>query len=107
MFSIAYHDPSYLGRYRGIYEQPRDIIERVTGMKPLEFFRNRAASYCCGAGGLLPISSPETAAKITRERLDEFKRTGASTLVTACPSCVHRFKKIDPGVKVKGIIDLL
>jgi len=104
---IAYHDPCYLGRYRGTYDQPRQLIESVTGCKPIEFFRNRQQGYCCGAGGLLPISSPETARKITENRLAEFRRTGAQTLVTSCPTCVRQFKKVDPSVDVRGLVEFL
>ncbi|MBI2082710.1 MAG: (Fe-S)-binding protein [Deltaproteobacteria bacterium] len=105
--SVAYHDPCFLGRYRGVYEAPRKIIESVTGQPPLEFFRNRENSYCCGAGGLLPITSPETSRKITENRLEEFRATGATTLVTACPGCVHQFKKVDPKLDVVSLIDFI
>ena len=104
---IAYHDPCYLGRYRGIYDEPRRLIAQITGKAPVEFFRNRENSYCCGAGGLLPVTSPESAKKITENRLEEFYRTGASLLVSACPTCLHRFKEIDPKVEVKSLMDLI
>lgn len=104
---IAYHDPCFLGRYRGIYDAPRKIIERITGHPPLEFFRNREGSYCCGAGGLLPITSPGTSEMIARSRLNEFQEIGATTLVTACPGCVQQFRKMDPKLNVMGLIDFI
>ena len=104
-FSVAYHDPCYLGRYRKGYDAPRRLIEAVTGRKPIEFPRNRESSYCCGAGGLLPVSFPETADKITTSRVEEFRQTGADLLVTTCPACVQRFRKF--GVPAKGLIDYL
>ena len=104
---VAYHDPCYLGRTRGVYEAPRRLIEKVSGQAPLEFQRNRQQSYCCGAGGLLPISSPETARKITQNRIEEFKETRAQVLVTGCPTCVSRFQKVDKGISVKNLADYL
>lgn len=104
---IAYHDPCLLGRGRRVYDPPRRLIEQATGRTPREFFLNREKGVCCGAGGLLPVSSPETARKITESRLLEFRRTGAKTLVSASPGCLLRFKEIDPSLAVKTIVDLL
>ncbi|MBI2981663.1 MAG: (Fe-S)-binding protein [Deltaproteobacteria bacterium] len=104
---IAYHDPCSLGRYRKIYDAPRKIIEQVTGQPPVEFHRNREGSYCCGAGGLVPVTSPKTADQITRNRLEEFRATGATRLVTACPNCVRRFQEVDPKLDVVSLIDFL
>ena len=103
--TVAYHDPCYLGRYRKTYEIPREMIRRKTGRPPVEFVRHHESSACCGAGGLLPVSFPETAAKITQSRVDEFKRTGADLLVTSCPTCVQRFRKF--GVPATGLVDFL
>jgi len=103
--TAAYHDPCYLGRYRKVYEPPRKIIEAATGVAPKEFFHNRETSNCSGAGGLLPVSYPETAAKITRNRIEEFRQTGADVLVTSCPTCVQRFQKFD--VPAQNLIDYI
>jgi Fe-S oxidoreductase len=46
----AYHDPCYLGRYNGIYDPPRRIIDAL-GVHRLELPRHRGDSFCCGAGG--------------------------------------------------------
>ncbi len=46
----TYHDPCYLGRYNGIYDPPRRIIEAL-GIKLVELPRHCEDSFCCGAGG--------------------------------------------------------
>lgn len=105
---VAYHDPCYLGRYQRVYEAPRELIRRVSGMAPIEFPRNREGSYCCGGGGLLPVASKETAARITEMRLEEFRATGADLLVSSCPTCVRRFRKFSPRKgQVRNLVEYL
>jgi len=104
-FSVAYHDPCTLGRYRKVYDEPRRLIERVSGKPPIEFLQNRENGYCCGGGGLLPVSFPETADAITKNRIDQFRETGAELLVTSCPTCVQRFRKF--GIPTQSLVDYL
>ncbi len=103
----VYHDPCFLGRYRRTYEPPRVLLGQALGEPPREFVRNRRDAGCCGAGGLLPRSNPEIAREIGRTRLREAADTGARTLVTACPSCRHWFKKLDPALDVRDLVELL
>ena len=46
---VVFHDPCYLGRYRNVYDEPRQVIA-LSG-KVLEPQRTRERSFCCGAGG--------------------------------------------------------
>lgn len=47
---VAFHDPCFLGRYNGIYDQPRELLEKA-GAKVAEPELDRSRSFCCGAGG--------------------------------------------------------
>jgi Fe-S oxidoreductase len=92
---VSYHDPCYLGRGLGIYDAPRQVIASLSGVEMVEMERNRRDSFCCGARSLadyLPDMSENTA----RERLDEFRATGADLLITACQYCMENFRKVLP-----------
>ncbi|MHB8532789.1 MAG: (Fe-S)-binding protein, partial [Solirubrobacteraceae bacterium] len=47
---VTYHDPCYLSRIGGVYEQPRELLE-LLGCTLVEMPRNRNETFCCGAGG--------------------------------------------------------
>ncbi|MDQ1332223.1 MAG: hypothetical protein QG576_257, partial [Bacteroidota bacterium] len=48
--SVTYHDPCYLGRANDIYDEPRFILNKLTG-NFVEMHRNKSFALCCGAGG--------------------------------------------------------
>lgn len=85
--AVIYHDPCYLGRYLGVYQPPREILEAVLGTPPLEFFESREGGTCCGGGGGLPVTRPETARGISRQKAEAMGEMGAAVLATACPTC--------------------
>jgi len=90
---VRWHDPCQLGRGLGIYDAPRAVLTRALGRAPAEFPRRREGARCSGAGGLLPVTMPETSAAIARARLDEHEEAGGGTVVTACASSGRRFEK--------------
>lgn len=85
--SITYHDPCHLGRHSNIYEQPRNIINRISHNRLVEMDRNRENAMCCGNGAGLRTLFPEHAKKIGSERIRQAESTGANILVTSCPFC--------------------
>ena len=87
--SVTYHDPCYLGRHNGIFDQPRSLIE-LTGAKLKEPERNRSNSFCCGAGGGQFWKEEEKGReRVSSNRFRELKQTGAKTVATGCPFCLR------------------
>jgi heterodisulfide reductase subunit D len=86
--TVTYHDPCHLGRYSGIYEQPRKIIESIPGIELVEMKRNKANAWCCGSGIVVAPAFPKLSLSIAERRIREAEETGADILATACPSCV-------------------
>lgn len=87
---VVFHDPCYLGRYRGAYDAPREAIARsATVIDPP---RARERSFCCGAGGGLVFLGEETGERVNRVRAKELVATGADTIGAACPFCNSMFR---------------
>ncbi len=85
---FTYHDSCFLGRYNGIYEQPREILRAVPGVKLAEMERNRERSFCCGAGGARMWMEEDIGDRINNMRTDQAIATGAAGVALACPFCL-------------------
>jgi Fe-S oxidoreductase len=88
--TIVYHDPCYLGRYRGVYNEPRNVIGRFGTV--LDPPRARERSFCCGAGGGLAFLGEEKGKRVSAERAEELVATGANVVGAACPFCNTMFR---------------
>ena len=87
---VVFHDPCYLGRYRGIYDAPRAVIARSAEV--VDPPRARERSFCCGAGGGLVFLGEETGQRVNETRARELAATGAETVGAACPFCNSMFR---------------
>jgi Fe-S oxidoreductase len=87
---VVFHDPCYLGRYRNVYDQPRQLV-RIAGTL-VEAPRHRERSFCCGAGGGLAFLGEESGERVSHARTQELVATGAATVGTACPFCNTMFR---------------
>ncbi len=84
---ITYHDPCHLGRHSNIYDEPRRVIEKISGKPISEMERSRDNAMCCGNGAGLRTLFSDKARTIGAERIQQAKQTGANILVTSCPFC--------------------
>ena len=82
---VVFHDPCYLGRYRNVYDEPRQAMARFAEV--VDPPRARQRSFCCGAGGGQMFLGEEKGQRINVERAEELVATGAQTIGTACPFC--------------------
>jgi Fe-S oxidoreductase len=87
---VVYHDPCYLGRYRDVYDEPRELVQ-ITGQL-VEAPRHKERSFCCGAGGGLVFLGEETGDRVSHTRAKELVATGAQAIGTACPFCNSMFR---------------
>ncbi|MFZ1946585.1 MAG: heterodisulfide reductase-related iron-sulfur binding cluster, partial [bacterium] len=80
----VYHDSCYLGRYSGIYDEPREVLSSC-GVTLKDAKRSRAEGFCCGAGGARMWMEESLGKRINHARLAQLAATGASKIYTACP----------------------
>jgi len=100
--TITYHDPCYLGRGNGIYDQPRSVLKKMTHHL-VEMKRNKSFALCCGGGGGQMFKEAEKGEKeVYMERTEETLETGADVIATACPFCMTM---LTDGLKYKNKIN--
>jgi Fe-S oxidoreductase len=101
-YRVTYHDPCALGRYNGVYDEPRQVLEAV-GAELVEMPRNRDNSFCCGAGGgriWMKELKPDDAPRPSELRIDEAVSLGEiDYFVVACPKDVTMY---EDAIKTSG-----
>ncbi|RLB85930.1 MAG: hypothetical protein DRH15_02730 [Deltaproteobacteria bacterium] len=102
---VTYHDPCYLGRHNGVFEEPRRVIKSIPGIELREMVHNGPDSLCCGGGGgRMWQEDIDAETKMSEIRIREAHGTGASIVVTACPLCLIM---LEDARKVQGLEDEL
>jgi Fe-S oxidoreductase len=89
---VTYHDPCYLGRHNGIYDEPREVLKSIPGLELCELAESRENSLCCGmGGGRIWMETPKSE-RFSDIRLEQAIEVGAEVLATACPYCITQFE---------------
>jgi Fe-S oxidoreductase len=96
----AYHDACYLGRHNQVYDDPRDALDAIPGLKRVEMSRCRDRSFCCGGGGLALFYEPKEDQRMGVKRVQMAAEAGANVIVTACPFCMVN---LEDAIKVAGM----
>lgn len=110
---ITYHDPCYLGRANGIYEAPRELLQKLDA-ELVEMKRCKSNGLCCGAGGAQMFKEAEKGAKeIFIERTEDALEVAPAIIATGCPFCNTmltdgiKHKEKEQNIKVVDIAELL
>jgi Fe-S oxidoreductase len=89
---ITYHDPCYLGRHNGIYDEPRTALSKIPGLELAEMPESHKNSLCCGGGGGRIWMETVRGERFSDLRVEQALGVGAEVLVTACPYCITHFE---------------
>lgn len=96
---VTFHDPCYLGRANGIYDEPRRILKALT-TNLIEMDRNKSFALCCGAGGGQMFKEAEKGDKeVFIERTEDALKTNPQIIATSCPFCMTM---MTDGIKYKN-----
>jgi Fe-S oxidoreductase len=109
----TYHDPCYLGRHNGIFDEPRGILDRIPGLAFKEMAASRTNSFCCGGGGGRVWMETPKGERFSDLRLEQARAIGAELLVTACPYCIAMFEdsrltlEMEEEIEIRDITEVL
>lgn len=110
---ITYHDPCYLGRHNGIFDEPREVLKKVPGLELVEMSETRIDSLCCGGGGGRVWMETPKGERFGDLRIDQAIETGAELLVTSCPYCITMFEDsritmgVDEKIEIRDITEII
>jgi len=103
---VTYHDPCYLGRHNDIYEEPRELLKKVTGLEFIEMDAHGKNSLCCGGGGgRIWMDTPQEE-RFSDLRLKQAKEVEAQVLATACPYCITNFEESRLNLEYEDILEV-
>lgn len=110
---VVYHDSCYLGRYNGVYDQPRDILRAIPGVELVEMERTRENGMCCGAGGGMMWMEEKAGKRINLARTEQALAVNPTVISSACPYCLTmmedgtKLMEMESRVKARDIAELL
>ncbi|MDX1383063.1 MAG: heterodisulfide reductase-related iron-sulfur binding cluster [Thermoanaerobaculia bacterium] len=110
---ITFHDPCYLGRHNGVFEDPRTLVQLTTSRPLREMEKSREQSFCCGGGGGMCYVDELPDQRVNQERAEQILATGAGVVAVGCPFCTTMLedgiaaRKGDREVAVKDVAEVL
>ena len=110
--NLTYHDSCYLGRYNGIYYEPRFLLSKVLSKEVKEMELSKEKGFCCGAGGGRMWLEEKKGERINHKRFEMALKTGAEAIGVSCPFCYIMLENATKeegkeDIKVYDLIELI
>ena len=103
---VAYHDPCYMGRHNGIYDEPREALKNIPGLKLIELADSMEDSLCCGGGGGRIWMETSKGERFSDLRIEQAIEAKADVLVTSCPYCITNFEDSRMNLEDNEILEI-
>jgi Fe-S oxidoreductase len=103
---VTFHDPCYLGRHNSIYDEPRDVLNKIPGLELVEMPDTRDNSLCCGGGGGRIWAETPKEERFSDLRVAQAREVGAEVLATSCPYCISNFEESALSPEEGGSIEI-
>ncbi len=89
---VALHQPCHLSRTIGPHttEYAMALLQEVPGLELVDI---EDAGECCGGGGGVVAGHPQIALDLAREKMENFRESGADILLAPCPFCVLNLER--------------
>jgi len=104
---VTYHDPCHLRRGLGVFNEPRQLLER----EGFELVGMSDADACCGFGGHIVLAYPELSASVLKRKLNNIETSAVDIVVTNCIPCILQLRggldKRHSNIKVLHSAELL
>ena len=104
---VIYHDPCYLGRHNGIYDEPRKVLESIPGLQLMDELNARENTLCCGGGGGRIWMETLKGERFSDILVAQAVQQGADILATACPYCILNFKDSVATAEMDGNLEIM
>ncbi|MDB5055029.1 MAG: succinate dehydrogenase/fumarate reductase iron-sulfur subunit [Bacilli bacterium] len=110
---ITYHDSCYLGRYNGVFEQPRELLRAIPDVELVEMERSGSNAMCCGAGGGMMWMEEKEGTRINIKRTEQAMAVSPTIIISACPYCLTmlsdgiKSKEIEESVMAQDIAEIM
>ncbi len=83
--TVTFHDSCHQLRELGIFEQPRQLIRAIGGVR---FVEMTDSTRCCGFGGTFAVKFDELSSAIGEDKVNRIQESGAEVVVANDVSCL-------------------
>ncbi len=105
---VTYHDSCHLLRGIGVRQQPRTLLQRVSGA---DFIEMKDSDYCCGFGGTFSTKYPDISDAMVTDKVKNLTDTNADALVGCDMGCLMniqgKLSRLGSPIKVMHLAQIL